>query len=169
MLSCIRYQKRLGTYLDGELNFRQAQAIAAHVARCPACSEILEDIRRLTPVLQHMDVPPVPADLAARVMTSARVHADRSRRMTVRSPMNWWQIVSTPMRVATCVTILLAVFLGMIMGREISLSGSRPEAIAKMENLEGFEWFGQTPPASFESTYLLLASTSVDRGGDLAE
>jgi hypothetical protein len=72
-------------------------------------------------------------------------------------------MVSVPLRLAACATVLLAFFLGMTLGREVFLSGNSQVAAAGAASVEGFEWFSQTPPASLGSTYMTLASN--DMGG----
>jgi hypothetical protein len=47
----------------------------------------------------------------------------------------------------------------MFMSRDLCLSGSSRTNVAEVENLDGFEWFSPTPPASLGSAYLTLAST----------
>jgi hypothetical protein len=66
------------------------------------------------------------------------------------------------MRLAACAMVLLACLLGMFMSRDLSMSGSSRITLAEAENLDGFEWFSPTPPASLGSAYLTLASTSAD-------
>jgi anti-sigma factor RsiW len=162
MLSCLRYRNRLGAYLDGELSPRLSKAVSAHVARCKACCVALEELRRLAPVIHTLDVPPVPAGLADKVMARARTRAVRSHEGLVAwSPLDWWRMVSAPLRLAACATVLLAFFLGVALGRGAFVSGDNQTTVAGAASMEGFEWFSQTPPASLGSTYLMLASNDV--------
>jgi len=163
MLSCLRYRNCLGAYLDSELSLKRSKAVSAHVARCKACRVALEDLRRLAPVMHALEVPPVPAGLAEHVIALARTRAARPQRPVTWSPVEWWRMVSVPLRLAACATVLLAFFLGMTLGREVFLSGNSQVAAAGAASVEGFEWFSQTPPASLGSTYMTLASN--DMGG----
>jgi hypothetical protein len=70
-------------------------------------------------------------------------------------------MVSAPLRLAACATVLFAFFLGLALGRGDFLSGNNQAAVAGAASVEGFEWFSQTPPASLGSTYLVLASSAV--------
>ena len=162
MLSCLRYRNRLGAYLDGELSPMRSKAVSAHVARCKACRVALEELRRLAPVMHTLEVPPVPAGLADYVMARARTRAVRSHEGPVTwSPLEWWRMVSVPLRLAACATVLLAFFLGVALGRGVLVFGNNQTTVAGAASMEGFEWFSQTPPASLGSTYLMLASNDV--------
>jgi len=162
MLSCLRYRKRLGAYLDGELSPRLSKAVLAHVMRCKACRVELEELRRLAPLMQTLDVPPVPAGLTDKVMARARTRAFRSHEGPVTwSPLDWWRMVSVPLRLAACATVLLAFFFGVALGRSAFVSRGNQTNVAGAASMEGFEWFSQTPPASLGSTYLILASNDV--------
>jgi len=162
MLSCLRYRNRLGAYLDGELSPRRSKTVSAHVARCKACRVALEELRRLAPVMHALEVPPVPAGLADHVMARARTSALRSHMEPVTwSPLEWWRMVSAPLRLAACATVLLAFFLGVALGRGEFVFGNKQTTVAGTASMEGFEWFSQTPPASLGSTYLMLASNDV--------
>ena len=164
MLSCLRYRNRLGAYLDGELSPRRSKTVSAHVARCKACRVALEDLRRLAPVMHALEVPPVPTGLADHVMARARTRTVRSHEGPVTwSPLEWWRMVSAPLRLTACATVLLAFFLGLTLGRGAFLSGNNQATAAGAASMEGFEWFSQTPPASLGSTYLIPASK--DMGG----
>lgn len=161
MWSCVRYRNRVGAYLDGEMSLKQSKAVAAHVARCKACRVTLEDLRRLAPVIHALEVPPVPAGLVDHVMALARTRAICPQMPVTWSPLEWWRMVSAPLRLAACATVLLAFFIGITIGRDVFFSGNRQATTAGVASLDGFEWFGQTPPASLGSTYLMLASNDM--------
>jgi hypothetical protein len=100
-------------------------------------------------------------------MAEAKRRAPLAKEKKSLSPLGWqplrWLIdLSVPMRLAACAMIFLACLLGMFMSKEISLSGNHQTPIAEAENLDGFEWFGPTPPASLGSAYLSLASTTLE-------
>jgi hypothetical protein len=70
-------------------------------------------------------------------------------------------MVSAPLRLTACATVLLAFFLGVALGRGVLVFGNNQTTVAGAASMEGFEWFSQTPPASLGSTYLMLASNDV--------
>ena len=171
MLCCFKYRNRLGTYLDGELNQQESEAIARHLAKCVTCQAALQEIRRLGPALLTLDAPPSPPDLTARILAEARgrkivftpERSSFSRKLW--PPHRWLEDLSVPMRIAACAMVLLAFLLGVTMGREVSLSGKPRVVASSEESLEGFEWFSPTPPRSLGSAYLTMASASLEMGG----
>lgn len=162
MLSCLKYRNRLGAYLDGEVSPRLSKAVAAHVTRCEACRVALEELRGVAPVMHTLDVPPIPAGLADKVMERARTISVRSHERPVAwSPLKWWRMGSAPLRLAACATILLAFCLGVALGRGAFVYEENKTPVPGVASMDGFEWFSQTPPASLGSTYLMLASNDV--------
>ena len=165
MLSCVRYRSRLGAFLDGELNRRKSNAIAAHVAGCAACQKRIEDIRGLEGVLRSASlVPALPDGLAARVMAEAR-RKRRAEKIEQKpffammwNPVRWIAQLSAPMRIAACVTMLLAFAAG------IGLNGSQSTGVAmngEPENsIYGLEWFEPVMPDSIGSVYYALITRS---------
>lgn len=71
-------------------------------------------------------------------------------------------VLSSPLRLAACATILLAFFLGLVLERGAFFPGNNQAAVAGAASMEGLEWFSQTPPASLGSTYLMLASNDME-------
>jgi len=49
------------------------------------------------------------------------------------------------------------------MSKELSLSGYPQNLVAQTENIDSFEWFSPTPPASLGSAYLALALVTGDQ------
>jgi len=169
MLSCIRYRNWLGAFLDGELKHRESEAIAVHVAKCAACQKRLEDIRGLEEVLHGtLLVPPLSDGLAARVMREAR-EKRRSEVVPARPfpPIGWKSLrwiaeLSAPMRIAACVTMLLAFVVGLSLnGRQLTGVGMSGEA---GKSLYGLEWFEPTPPGSIGSVYIAMATRPYQEG-----
>ncbi|MFO7605707.1 MAG: zf-HC2 domain-containing protein [Desulfurivibrionaceae bacterium] len=162
MLTCLGYRNRLGAYLDSELSPRWSKAVSAHLARCKNCRIALEELRRLAPAMHALEVPPVPANLADQVMARARTRPVLSDEEPVMwSPLEWWRMRSAPLRLAACATVLFAFLLGLTLGRGDFSFRNNQASVAGAASVEGFEWFGQTPPASLGSTYLMLASNEV--------
>jgi anti-sigma factor RsiW len=162
MGSCVRIRKRLGAYLDGELNDRETGAVDTHVATCETCRATVEELRRLAPAMHAVKVPPVPPGLADQVMARARARLATPRRPVTRNSLQWWQSVSTPLRFGACATLLLAFLFGLTIGRGDFLSGNEQTIADGAAGMEGFEWFSQTPPASLGSTYIVIASNDVE-------
>lgn len=166
---CEKVRSLLDAHMDGELADRAGQEVEEHLDTCGVCRERLERIREVKNVLDLLNVPPVPGGFSDRVMAEARSRIPQTRGKTffvpAGSPFRWFAELSAPMRFAACALTLLAFLLGVGMSREVSLSRDHRNAAAVMGNLEGFEWFGPTPPDSIGTAYLSLASNSLDAGG----
>jgi anti-sigma factor RsiW len=169
-MNCNKVLSRLHAYLDEEMPVKLMREIEEHVSCCPSCSSQIERIRQVSDVLDSLTVPSLPQGFAARVMAEARRRAPLANDEKSLFPLGWqplrWLLdLSIPMRLAACAMVLLGCLLGMLMSKELSLSGNRQPLVAEAENLDGFEWFSPTPPASLGSTYLTLASTSPEDQG----
>ncbi len=66
----------LSALLDGELTAPEREAVDRHLAGCPACRDLLEDLRHLAAASSADPVPQVPADLESRI----RGRIDKARR-----------------------------------------------------------------------------------------
>lgn len=75
-MSCLR-PDRMDFYLEGELEASERREFEAHLDRCPACREALEDRRALERAFSSLPPIEVPPGFAAAVM--ARVPAGRRR------------------------------------------------------------------------------------------
>jgi anti-sigma factor RsiW len=169
-MRCKEILARLDAYLDGELPADQGHVVDDHLTTCQACRRQLERLRQVGDFLDVLDVPPLPQGFAARVMAEARrrdlpLPEKRPLFGVDWLPLRWFTELTIPMRLAACAMVLLACLLGTIMSRDISMSGGSRTTIAEAENLDGFEWFSPTPPASLGSAYLALASTSPEDQG----
>ena len=168
-MRCKKILSHLNAYADHELSRSLSREIENHLHCCRMCQIAFEQIRHVEDFLNSMDVLPVPRELAARVMMEARKRALFGTGEKPFFALKWFELqwlmeLSMPVRLAACTMVLLAIFLGMTMSREISLSGSRHAAASRGAGLEGFEWFSPAPPESLQHTYIILA-TSLDVGG----
>lgn len=169
-MNCKKVVSRLHAYLDGEMPAKLMREMEEHFSSCPSCCGQVERIRQVSDVLDSLTVPPLPQEFAARVMAEARRRVPLARANQSLFPLGWQPLqwlfeLSVPMRLAACAMVLLACLLGMFMSRDLSLFGSSRTNVAEAENLDGFEWFSPTPPASLGSAYLTLASTSTEDQG----
>jgi anti-sigma factor (TIGR02949 family) len=170
LMNCKKVLSRLHAYLDGEMPKKLMREMDEHLGACPSCRGQADRIRQVDSMLDNLNVPPLPPGFAARVMAEARrrdplVKGKKSFFPLGLQPLQWLLDLSTSMRLAACAMFLLACLLGMFMSKELSLSGNRQTTVAEAENLDGFEWFSPTPPASLGSAYLTLASTSTEDQG----
>lgn len=162
-MNCKKVLSCLQAYVDGEVPAGLMREMDEHLDACPSCRGRVERIRTVGSILDSLSVPPLPEGFSARVMAEARSRVSVAEKRKSFFPLEWrpllwFRELSVPMRVAACTVVLMACLLGMFMSRELSLSGNQRTSVARTENLEGFEWFSPTPPASLGSAYLTLAS-----------
>ncbi len=62
VLTCYRTRRRIGAYLDGALDDRQAARAGAHIAACARCRAEVDGLRRLSAMLRRGLRAPVPAE-----------------------------------------------------------------------------------------------------------
>jgi anti-sigma factor RsiW len=166
-MNCKKVLSRLNAYVDGEMPAKLMREMDEHLGACPSCRGQAARIRQVGKFLDSLAVPPLPEGFSAGVMAEARRRASLARekksffRLELQ-PLQWLSDLSAPMRMAACAVVLLACLLGMFMSKELSLFMNHRTAVAEAENLNGFEWFSPTPPASLGSAYLTLALTASD-------
>jgi anti-sigma factor RsiW len=163
-MNCKRVLSRLNAYLDGEVPAKLMLEMEEHLSTCPSCSSHVERICQMDDILDGLTVPPLPQEFSARVMTEARKMAPSVKEQMLLGwwPLRWLLDLSVPMRLTACGMVLLASLVGMLMSKELSLSGNRQPPVADSANLDGLEWFSPTPPESLGSAYLTLASTAAE-------
>jgi anti-sigma factor RsiW len=166
-MNCKQVLARLHAYVDGEIPAGLMRGIEEHLDVCPSCRGQVERIRQVGTILDSLSIPPLPSEFAARVLAEARRRTPLVKEKKAFFPLEWQPLrwlfdLSVSMRLAACAMVLLACLLGMLMSKEVSMSGNHQTLVAEAENLDGFEWFDPTPPASLGSAYLALASTTAD-------
>ncbi len=164
-MNCDSVLSRLHAYVDGELPPEFMREIEQHLEICSACRDQVVHIRLVGDVLDSLAVPPMPQGLAACVMEEARARArlageKKSFPLLGWQPVRWLFDLSFSMRLAACSMVFLACLLGVFMSKELYMSRNIQTASANAQNLEGFEWFSPTPPASLGSAYVSLAWTT---------
>lgn len=168
-MKCKKVLPRLQAYVDGEVPERLMSEMEEHLDSCPGCRSQVERIRAIGDVLDNLTVPPLPEGFSVRVMAEAKRRAPVVKGKKSFFPLKWqplqWVLdLTVPMRLAACAVVLLACLLGVFMSEELSSSVSTQTSVAEAANLDGFEWFSSTPPASLGSAYLTMAgATPIDK------
>lgn len=80
MNGCNAVQASFSEYLDGRLNGREMQRIAAHLDGCRACAREWESLRRAQLSLAELGPVPEPEDLLLRIRVALSQERARSRR-----------------------------------------------------------------------------------------
>lgn len=88
MTSCRSVQARFSEYLDGRLNGRQMQQIAAHLEGCPSCSEEWQALKQTQLALASLGPVQEPEDLLLRV----RVAVSQERARASASLLDAWML-----------------------------------------------------------------------------
>lgn len=82
MSGCSEVQAGFTEYLDGRLNGREMQEIAAHLDGCQECAQEWTSLRRTQLALSELGTVPEPGDLLLRIrvaVSQERARSDRSR------------------------------------------------------------------------------------------
>ncbi len=169
-MRCRKIISYLNAYVDGELPERQRPIVEAHLAKCAVCLKRLEDIRSLEGSLNDtLHVPSVPDGFVTRVMREAR-RIERPEATMARpfppmgwNPLRWITELSAPMRIAACVTMLLACIVGLTMDGGLILD-KQGQVSRSAKNLHGLEWFEPTPSGSIGSIYIAMAAQTNEEG-----
>jgi anti-sigma factor RsiW len=88
MSGCGEVQARFTEYLDGELNGREMQSLAAHLEDCRPCSREWTLLRKTQASLAALGSVPAPEDLLLRVRVAVSQERARSR----RSAFHGWNL-----------------------------------------------------------------------------
>jgi Putative zinc-finger len=88
MSGCGEVQARFTEYLDGQLNGREMQFIAAHLEDCRPCSQEWLSLRKAQTSLSALGPVPAPNDLLLRIRVAVSQERARSR----RSPFHGWNM-----------------------------------------------------------------------------
>jgi len=164
MISCVRYRKRLGACLDGELSLREQASFQRHLAKCGSCRTALDGLRKLGPLLLPLDVPPAPATLTSRILAEA--HTRQMRRSVVNPRWSWWDALtpqSWALRGATTAALIGGLTMGAFMGlttyrdgRMTQLSTAKPGSERAENPLYDLDILSGVPKGSIESAVLAL-------------
>jgi hypothetical protein len=89
MNGCNAVQARFTEYLDGRLNGREMQRLAAHLERCRTCGREWESLRQTVSLLAALGQVAEPADLLLRIRVAVSQERARSR----KSVLEGWRLV----------------------------------------------------------------------------
>ncbi len=88
MNGCNAMQTKFTEYLDGRLNGREMQRIAAHLEDCRECAREWASLRQMQASLAGLGPVPEPEDLPLRIRVAVSQERARSR----RSPFEGWNL-----------------------------------------------------------------------------
>jgi len=121
-MQCKQACNHLSAYLDGELSAELAAAVRAHVATCPACRQMLEELQATANLLGRLPVRPAPRALAADVLREVECRllapegagetAPSERTLAIRRAPRWPRVLAVAACVALASGIGLLAYLG---------------------------------------------------------
>ena len=78
-MNCEQALEAMSARLDGELDAQQTQALEAHLAQCPECRRLFDELSRIDGAIPSLDAE-APEALTARVMEQVRREPRRAER-----------------------------------------------------------------------------------------
>ena len=96
MSSCSTTQARFSEYLDGRMNGREMQRIAAHLDRCRGCSGEFAVLRQNQSALASLGPVPEPEDLMLRIRVAVSRERARSRKSAFAGIYLAWKNTVAP-------------------------------------------------------------------------
>ncbi len=165
-MRCRTAQRRLEAYLGGELVETERARLEEHIASCTKCRLALEHARQLHETLGHSTAPPLPESFHARLMARAREHAEeRSWAERILRPVGWRPAMPAGLRVAAAAAVVVALGLGMLIGRDMWRGQGPPEpqpaqvTEADPVRLYRIDYLAEAPDGSLAGAYVSLVST----------
>jgi len=157
-MRCKHVTRRLDAYATGEVSARDRVRIDAHLEGCASCRRALADLESMAGLLSRIATPPVPEGLASRVMFAAL--SRRAEPRTARwNPVQWWRMVSVPMRAAAAAMLVLGAVAGLFMGwSALPSSVQTPGTRTQADPLDAYslDYLTDSPKGSLADSYLTL-------------
>ncbi len=143
-MECHSYQRLISKLIDGELAAPATQELRDHLAACPECDRMYQQMSAMTRSLESVWTPTPEPGLAGRV--KARV-ADERRAIEQKEGMRSW--VRVPLM---AMVVLLALGLGNLAGKSMT------EIIGSDDAGEALEGIGPDLTQSFADVLIDLGS-----------
>jgi hypothetical protein len=75
-------ERALARFRQGDLSARRSARIRAHLAGCARCTDLNDDLTAVTTLLAHVQTPPIPEYLSARIQTALAAESARRAALT---------------------------------------------------------------------------------------
>ena len=119
-----KWTDQLSDYLDGELTPDEQAAVESHLHGCPACTEVLNDLKRVVARAQAIEPRPPQADLWREV--AARIEAGGPARIApFRAPAAPRRFAFTMPQLAAASLLIAAMSGGLVWSLDRSAQASR--------------------------------------------
>ena len=164
-MRCTDVEKRLSALTSGELPVDLRQGVLAHCAECADCRKALSRIDILAGVLSGLQEPPVPPGFASRALTAAQ-SGNGARPSSTWSPVAWWRSMSSPLRAAAALALIVGLTAGIALGRAVQPETAQPGPVAEDDPAAPYrlDYLGHAPAGSLPDRFLSLVA-STDEGG----
>ncbi len=106
-MTCRQFHQEVDSLVRGELPPHEQEALQAHAAVCPACSELWEDELRLQNGIMAQNIPSPNADFESRIRSAALAQATPQRSGFSKTPL-WASSIAA--------VLALGIFIGMQIG-----------------------------------------------------
>lgn len=105
-MDCNAAQLALSARLDGELSPAEEQALQEHLARCPQCRALQEELSALHTLLNELEPPAVPPELKAGVMANLPPQEKAGRKVV---SLHWkrWGAMAAAAAIVIAATVWL--------------------------------------------------------------
>jgi anti-sigma factor RsiW len=155
-MDCKDIKSKLGNYTGGRLPREGHNQVRAHLRACPLCRAALAEIDPVAAVLLQADPPPVPCDLAGRILAAAR---DRICPESTANwnPVAWLRLASIPVRVAAALMLFFGITAGLKLGTNVNDSQNQV-TISENDPLNVYQisYIADLPEGSLADSYLNL-------------
>lgn len=120
-MNCDKYLELMSAALDGELSAEERRELDSHLAVCPDCAQLYQNLSGQTAVMRELDCE-VPADLKERIMSNLPKQEQPAKQGKVIHWKRW-----APVAAAACLALVVAL---VPKGGMMANKASAPEAYA---------------------------------------
>lgn len=164
-MQCKDVMANLAAYHSGALPPESFRAMQVHIAECPVCRTALTEADALAGILFEAETPPVPSNLAERVLMSARQR--HALELTANwNPRAWWRLTSPAMHFAAAAMLLVGLSVGLLMGWTAAGTIHRAPGRAPGDpfDIYRFDHVSEASGQSLAGNYLMLAAGTDGKG-----
>ncbi|GEM_PF-1317720 len=111
MKACKRIKLLLSAYADGVISTREKGRVEKHLAQCPECARLLQDLTDIKEVMLTIPAPETPPYLVTRIQAQLRQEQKKFKPRQVLTPV--WQLLGA-------ILVIFAIGLGIMLGSALA-------------------------------------------------